>query len=135
VDSGLDAQVGVVINSGIVTLYDSAGSKFVEALSGGTYDTASSLGSIFYSWPMTTPLGGSSVTLPQTTADSGVIVYLQMKDNISSAPLSNSPQWARIFIRKQIDESFVNPATGGIDIKASYQPGVSKDGSKHLFYY
>jgi hypothetical protein len=56
-----------------------------------------------------------------------------MADNTNSPALRGS-HWARIFIRNQ-GGTFVNSATNGIDIKASYQVGVDKNGDANLFYY
>ncbi len=96
-------------------------------------DNDSSLDSVFY----TSPLDNSaqftqnkSITLPRT-ATNGAIVYLMMNDD--RQPLGN--MWARILIHAQTNGTFVNPNGGGIDIKASFQPGVTKDGQHHLPFY
>lgn len=96
-------------------------------------DGDSSLDSIFYTGPLNNPsqFTATSVTLPASPTNGGVIVYLMMNDD-QTPQLGH--QWVRILIRAQPGGTFVN-SNGGIDIKGSFQPGVTKDGSRHLPFY
>jgi hypothetical protein len=122
-------QVLVSVNNGQVTLTAQSpnGIGFLSRM-----DEDSSLDFIYYSAPLDDPsqFTNTSITLPMNASSGGIIVYLMMNDD----QVNIGHMWARIFIHAQADGSFVNPY-GGIDIKASFQPGVSKDGSKHLPYY
>jgi hypothetical protein len=132
-------QVLVSINSGIVTLsvqsYNSGlgGVGFLVQNGSPRMDADSSLDSVFYTGPLNNPsqFTATSITLPATATNGGVIVYLMMNDD-QTPQLGH--QWARILIRAQSNGTFVN-LNGGIDIKGSFQPGVTKDGSRHLPFY
>ena len=100
-------------------------------------DIDSSLDNVFYSAPLNDPsqFNNSSITIsPSMATSGGVIVYLMMNDD-SRPQLGH--QWARLFIHTQVYNAgrFINPNSGGIDIKASFQPAINKDGSAHLPYY
>ena len=122
-------QVAVSISGNTVTLTATppGGVDFMDRI-----DQDSTLGSMFYSGPLDDPaqFDQSSITLPAVPTSGGAIVYVMMNDDVQH--LGN--MWARIFIRAQSNGTYIN-SSGAIDIKASFQPGVTKDGSKHLGYY
>ncbi len=132
------AQLSVTISGGIVTLH--AQSPNGVGFYNGPPEPADSLALIFYTIPRVDPtqFTSSSVSLPPSVNDTGVIVYLMMNDDITP---QLGHKFARIFIRKQADGTFDNTSSpvhapnGGIDIQASFQPGVTKDGSRHLPFY
>ncbi|GEM_PF-2524492 len=134
VDSTSDAQVILSVNGNTATL--SVANTGVGFLNDGTgnarIDTAAALDSVYYAAPLADPSKFTikSVTLPTVATSTGVIVYLMMTDDI--VPLRGY-QWARIFIH-QVNGGFVT-ADKAILVRASFQPGVSKDGSKHLPFY
>jgi hypothetical protein len=129
-----DKQVTVTIdaNNKTVTLTDTNGCFFLDDGTGtARMDTTYSLGSIYYKYPYATPsdFRVQSVTLPATATSTGIVLYLMIPD-----PLVGNPEWARLFISRQKDGTFIN-SSGGIHCDASFQPALSNDGSKHLPYY
>ncbi|HZK75625.1 MAG TPA: fibronectin type III domain-containing protein [Candidatus Kapabacteria bacterium] len=131
IDSSKDGrgQVAVTISGNTVTL-TATGPDGVGFLA--RTDQDSSLGLVYYSAPLDDPsqFDQASIQLPSPT-NGGVIVYVMMNDDVQS---SLGHIWARIFIREQSFGNYIN-SNGAIDIKASFQPGVTKDGSQHLPYY
>jgi hypothetical protein len=132
IDSSKDGkgQVAVTISGNTVTL-TAASPDGIGFLS--RTDQDSSLASEYYSGPLddlTQSFDNRSITLPAST-NGGVIVYVMMNDDVQP---SLGHMWARIFIREQSNGTYIN-SNGAIDIKGSFQPGVSKDGSSHLPYY
>ncbi|MFI5201198.1 MAG: fibronectin type III domain-containing protein [Candidatus Kapaibacterium sp.] len=130
IDSSKDGkgQVAVTISGGTVTLTAvNYGVGFLART-----DQDSSLGLVYYSAPLDDPsqFDQLSIRLP-SPANGGVIVYVMMHDEVQ---LFGKDMWARIFIREQSNSSYIN-SNGAIDIKGSFQPGVTKDGSAHLGYY
>jgi hypothetical protein len=131
-------QVSVSISNNIVTLsiVSPNGDGFLaESPNNPRIDPAAGLDSIFYTTPLAnaSQFNLTSIQLTTPTTDSGVVVYLMMND-----PLLSQPEWARIFIRaQQPGGSFINTNAlgGGVDLKASFQPGVSTDGQYHLPFY
>lgn len=130
IDSSKDGkgQVSVSIIDGNVTLSVQSpnGIGFLART-----DQDSSLGSVYYSAPLDDPsqFDQKSIQLP-SPANGGVIVYVMMNDDVRAV----GNMWARILIRAQSDGSYIN-SNGATDIKASFQPAVSNDGSQHLPYY
>ena len=129
-----NGQIVVDTANGVVTLkVQATGMGFMNRI-----DPARDLDSLFYSVPLADPtqFTQTSITLPATGNDStGVVVYLRMTDDVQPS-LGN--QYARIYIRAQLSNgSFINTegTISGVDMKASFQPGVTKDGSQHLPYY
>lgn len=96
-------------------------------------DQARSLDTLFYSTPITSGFNQSSLTLDPAPDDLGRVIYVQLTDR--NRVRGNKPEWARIFILHQSDGTFINPTMGGIDIQASYQPGVTPSIDAHLPYY
>ncbi len=96
-------------------------------------DFDSSLNSVFYTGPLNDPtqFTQKSIPLPRNATNGGAIVYVMMNDDQETIL---GHMWARILIKAQANGTFVTQ-NGGIDIKGSFQPGVSKDGLSHLPYY
>ncbi len=134
VDSSRDhkGQLAVSISGSTVTLWAPGpdGVGFLNRIDPAPHG----LDSVFYTGPLNDPsqFSSPSITLPASTGDSGgVIVYLMMNDD-QQPGLGH--QWARVFIHIQADGTFIN-SIGAIDMKASFQPGITRDGSKHLPFY
>jgi len=95
-------------------------------------DMDSVLDSVFYSGPLNDPsqFTQTNIQLPHYPSKGGVIVYLMMNDDQQTLL---GHQWARILIHAQPNGTFIN--SGGIDVKGSFQPGVSLGGGQHLPFY
>jgi len=129
-----DYQISISASSGnTVTLTAHNNALFLDGLNGARMDFASDLDLLFYYTPLADPtqFNSSLVSLP-TTADSSVVLYLMFKD--PAGPLAGKNEWARFLIKKQPNGTYLN-ASRGIEIEASFQPGVNLNGDAHLPYY
>jgi hypothetical protein len=129
-----DYQISIKPNADrSVELATNNGAAFLDGNNGARIDFALDLDSIFYDVPFADPLkfNTTSVTLP-STGDSNIVLYLMFKDPVGSYKGKN--EWARILIKRQPNGSYLN-ASKGIEIEASFQPGVDNSGQAHLPYY
>ena len=128
-----DKQVTVTFSNGSVTLAAGIGATFLnsgEPLTHQVWDSSAR----FYTTPITSG-SVATITLDSSSTDTtGRLIYLQFNDLTDGLP--NQPEYARFFVHRQLNGSFINPDNGGIDIKGYYQPGITSTGTAaHLPYY
>ncbi|MDP4200146.1 MAG: fibronectin type III domain-containing protein [Bacteroidota bacterium] len=126
-------QVALQISGNTLSLNTLNGAAFLSDGGLARMDTAFDLTHIYYAVPYNDPsqFTINSVTLTNQSSGTGVVLYLMFKDADPAFPAN---EWARIFILRQADGTFVNHS-GGVDIQVSFQPGVTQGGTSHLPYY
>ncbi len=132
--AGSNQQVLVSQSGSDVILTAGAGAAFLnggEMVSQAQWDS----NEVFYTTPLTLANGSPQSSVTLSGSDTlGRLVYLQFLD--SETALKGKSEYARFFVRRQSNGSFINPNNGGIDVKGMFQPGVTSTGNiVHLLYY
>ena len=129
-----DAQVVFSIDSAtqFISLTGMNGTMFLVQNGTVRIDTTPSLDSLYYSAPLSDPalFTKSFVQLP-TPNSTGIVMYLRM---IDQTYLKNQPEYARLFIQRQANGTFLN-TSNGLHCQSSFQPGTDKSGTVHLPFY
>jgi hypothetical protein len=135
--NGGSAQVELMIDSPNVTLKTMNGAMFLTEGATARMDTTPSLDSLFYTTPLalianpSLQFKTSSVPLPTYPNSTGIVLYLMI---IDQSALPGKPEYARLFIQRQKNGTFLN-ASNGLHCQSSFQPGVDLNGDAHLPFY